>query len=146
MKKIFAILLLIGVMCSLVSCGEKLYNVRYAEDYTFKEGWGSAYGVSNYDSITKVIYSESELDEVFQKFTDIDFEKEIIVYYSYVTTHSRKVKIDKVYLDGDVLIIELKKIQPISIFPVYDATAPQRKCLVFRLDKGGYKDIKIKWA
>ena len=146
MKKLFAILILLGLICNLVSCSKNIYDVRYAEDYLWKDGWEFDYGVSDYDSITKIIDSKEELDEIFEEFPDVDFEKEVIVYYSYVTTHPRKVKIDKAYVENNTLVIEIRKVRKIRIIPVADATAPQRRYLVFRLDKGDYENIEVKWA
>ena len=143
-----AVLLMLCMSISLAGCKQIDHNaVIITEGITYQEEWlanNHVYGAydengeENYDentpkSRTYLIKTQTELDEVFSKFPEIDFEKEMVVVYCYRTVYIRKQVLEKVVLDGAVLNVEFNVVK--GKIGHADASAPQRRMLVIKLDK-----------
>ena len=133
---------------SLIGCKQIDHNaVIITEGTTYQEEWlenNSVYGAydengeENYDSNTPksrtyIVKNQDELDEVFSEFPEMDFEKEMVLVYCYRTIYTRKQVLEKVVLDGTVLNVEFNIVK--GKIGHADASAPQRRMLVIKLDK-----------
>lgn len=145
---LFAVLLMLCVSISLVGCKRIDHNaVIITDGITYQEEWLAnnhvygAYGENGeekYDentpkSRTYIIKTQTELNEVFSEFPEIDFEKEMIIVYCYRTVYIRKQVLEKVVLDGNVLNVEFNVVH--GKLGHADASAPSRRMLVLKLDK-----------
>ncbi len=145
---LFAVLLMFCMGISLVGCKQINHNaVIITDGITYQEEWleeNHVYGAydengeENYDentpkSRTHIIKNQDELDEVFLEFPEIDFENEMLIVYCYRTIYIRKQVLEKVVLDGTVLNVEFNVVK--GKIGHADASAPQRRMLVIKLDK-----------
>lgn len=144
----FAVLLMLCVSINLVGCKKMDHNaviitdgIRYQEEWLKENHVYGAYGANgeeNYDentpkSRTYLIKNQDELDEVFSKFPEIDFENEMLIVYCYRTIYGRKQVLEKVFSDGNVLNVEFNVVH--GKLGHADASAPSRRMLVLKLDK-----------
>lgn len=143
-----AFLLMFYMSVSFVGCKQIDHNAVIVTDgITYQEEWleeNQVYGAydengeENYDentpkSRTYIIKTQTELDEVFSGFPEIDIEREMIIVYCYRTVYIRKQALEKVALDGTVLNVEFNVVK--GKIGHADASAPQRRMLVLKLDK-----------
>lgn len=159
-KKLWAvvlgILLMLCMSLGLVGCKQIDHNaVIIKEGITYQEKWlennhvYGAYGENgeeNYDentpkSRTRLIKTQTELDEVFSDFPEMDFEKEMVIVYCYRTVYGRKQVLEKVVCDGNVLYVEFNVVK--GKIGHADASAPSRRMLVMKLDKLDIMEVKI---
>ena len=73
------------------------------------------------------------MTKFFSEFPEIDFEKEMVLVYCYRTIYIRKQVLEKVALDGNALNVEFNVVK--GKIGHADASAPQRRILVVKLDK-----------
>jgi hypothetical protein len=78
---------------------------------------------------------------VFVEFSQIDFDAEMVIVYCYTTTSIREQKLVDVSFENNVLNIEFDIVK--GKFGAGDATAPQTRTCVIRLDKVEADDIII---
>ena len=143
-----AVLLMLCMCVSLVGCKQIDHNaviitdgIIYQEEWLEENHVYGAYdenGEEKYDnntpkSRTYIIKNQDELDEVFSEFPELDFEKEMVLVYCYRTIYIRKQVLEKVVLDGTVLNVEFNVVK--GKIGHADASAPQRRMLVIKLDR-----------
>ena len=153
---VLAFLLMLCMSVSLVGCKKIDHNAIIITDgITYQEEWleenhvYGAYGENgeeNYDqntpkSRTYILKNQDELDEVFSEFSEIDFEKEMVLVYCYRTIYIRKQVLEKVALDESVLNVEFNIVK--GKIGHADASAPHRRILVVKLDKLDIEEVKI---
>ena len=153
---VIAFLLMLCMGISLVGCGKIDHNaIIIADGITYQEEWldnNHVYGAydengeEKYDentpkSRTYILKNQDELDEVFSEFSEIDFEKEMVLVYCYRTIYIRKQVLEKVVLDGNVLNVEFNVVK--GKIGHADASAPHRRILVVKLDKLDIEEVKI---
>ena len=153
---VLAVLLMLCMSVSLVGCGKIDHNaIIIADGITYQEEWldnNHVYGAydengeENYDentpkSRTYLLKNQDELDEVFSEFSEIDFEKEMVLVYCYRTIYIRKQVLEKVVLDGTILNVEFNVVK--GKMGHADASAPQRRMLVVKLDKLDITEVNI---
>ena len=141
-------LLMLCMSVSLVGCKKIDHNaviitdgIRYQEEWLKENHVYGAYdenGEEKYDentpkSRTYLIKNQDELDEVFSEFPEIDLENEMLIVYCYRTIYARKQVLEKVALDGTALNVEFNIVK--GKIGHADASAPQRRMLVIKLDK-----------
>ena len=151
-----AVLLIFSMSISLAGCKQIDHNaVIITEGITYQEEWLAnnhiygAYGENgeeNYDentpkSRTYILKNQDELDEVFSEFSEIDFEKEMVLVYCYRTIYIRKQVLEKVVLDGTILNVEFNVVK--GKMGHADASAPSRRMLVLKLDKLDITEVNI---
>ena len=151
-----AVLLMLCMSISLVGCGKIDHNaIIIADGITYQEEWlkeNHVYGAydengeENYDentpkSRTYILKNQDELDEVFSEFSEIDFEKEMVLVYCYRTIYIRKQVLEKVVLDGTILNVEFNVVK--GKMGHADASAPSRRMLVLKLDKLDITEVNI---
>ena len=151
-----AVLLIFSMSISLAGCKQIDHNaVIITEGITYQEEWLAnnhiygAYGENgeeNYDentpkSRTYILKNQDELDEVFSEFSEIDFEKEMVLVYCYRTIYIRKHVLEKVVLDGTILNVEFNVVK--GKMGHADASAPSIRMLVLKLDKLDITDANI---
>lgn len=151
-----AVLLMLCVSISLVGCKKIDHNaviitdgIRYQEEWLKENHVYGAYdenGEENYDentpkSRTHLIKTQTELDEVFLEFPEINFEKEMIIVYCYRTVYGRKQALEKVVLNGIILNVEFNVVK--GKMGHADASAPSRRMLVLKLDKLDITEVNI---
>ena len=155
---VLAFLLMLCMGISLVGCGKIDHNaIIIADGITYQEEWldnNHVYGAydengeENYDentpkSRTYILKNQDELDEVFSEFSEIDFEKEMVLVYCYRTIYVRKQVLEKVVFDGNVLKIEFNVVR--GKIGHADAAAPHRRMLAVKLDKLDITEAKIQY-
>ena len=143
-----AVLLMLCMSLGFVGCKQIAHNaviitdgIRYQEEWLKENHVYGAYdenGEENYDentpkSRTYIIKTQTELDEVFLEFPEIDFENEMLIVYCYRAIYIRKQVLEKVALDGNALNVEFNVVK--GKIGHADASAPQRRMLVVKLDK-----------
>ena len=153
---VLAFLLMLCMSVSLVGCGKIDHNaIIIADGITYQEEWldnNHVYGAydengeENYDentpkSRTYLIKNQDELDEVFSEFSEIDFEKEMVLVYCYRTIYIRKQVLEKVVLDGNVLNVEFNVVK--GKIGHADASAPSIRMLVVKLDKLDIAEVNV---
>ena len=151
-----AALLIFSMSISLAGCKQIDHNaVIITEGITYQEEWLAnnhiygAYGENgeeNYDentpkSRTYILKNQDELDEVFSEFSQIDFEKEMVLVYCYRTIYIRKQVLEKVVLDGTILNVEFNVVK--GKMGHADASALSRRMLVLKLDKLDITEVNI---
>ena len=145
---VIAFLLMLCMSVGFVGCGKIDHNaIIIADGITYQEEWldnNHVYGAydengeENYDentpkSRTYILKNQDELDEVFSEFSEIDFEKEMVLVYCYRTIYIRKQVLEKVALDESVLNVEFNIVK--GKIGYADASAPHRRILVVKLDR-----------
>ena len=145
MKKSGIVLVVILLlMCSLVSCSKFEYNTTILKKgFTFNSEWiennytqgsyQSEYNNELPESRIYVIKHQDDVSEVFTEFPQIDFATEMVIVYCYTTTSIREQKLVDVSFENDVLNIEFDVVK--GKLGAGDATAPQTRTCVIRLDK-----------
>ena len=143
-----AVLLMLCMGISLVGCKQIDHNATIITDgITYQEKWleeNQVYGAyaengeEKYDnntpkSRTYIIKTQTELDEVFSEFPEIDFENEMLIVYCYRTIYIRKQVLEKVVFDGTLLNVEFNVVR--CKLGHADSSAPRRRMLVLKLDK-----------
>ena len=156
LTSLFAVLLMLCMSISFVGCKQIDYNaVIITDGITYQEEWLNnnhiygAYGENgeeNYDentpkSRTYLIKNQDELHEVFLEFPEINFEKEMVLVYCYRTVYIRKQVLEKVVLDGTVLNLEFNVSR--GELGRADASAPQRRMFILKLDKLDVTEVNI---
>ena len=156
MRKLFlGIGVLLLSICMLVGCGRIEYNavivdegVVYREEwiennYTYGSypSWHDGYDESLPEDRTYVITEKTALDEIFETFPKVDFEKEIVLVYCYTTVYVRDRVLKKALLDGDVLNVEFDVVA--GKLGHADAASPQTRVLVVKLDKLDVAKVQI---
>ena len=81
------------------------------------------------------------MTKFFSEFPEIDFEKEMVLVYCYRTIYIRKQVLEKVALDESVLNVEFNIVK--GKIGHADASAPQRRMLVVKLDKLDITEVNI---
>jgi hypothetical protein len=148
MKNVFilgtALLLLAGLFTvACKSTGEETlpFNAKgiglplaYKEDFLKTNTTGGMWGrdKTSPEFITYIITEKARLDEVFSVCPEIDFEKEMVVMYAFTAIYARALKITSVTLDNQKLKIKFKYVEGNGS---NDASAPQTRFLVLRMDK-----------
>lgn len=151
MKKIVAVYLIL-IVCFFTGCLKLDNNAVIVQDGVtcrqewFEENYTRGSYQSEYDKElpedrTYRIDSQDELDEIFSDFPKIDFEREMVVVYCYTTTYIREQKLEKASLKNGVLYIEFNVVQ--GMFGHGDATAPQTRLCVIRVDKTEVFEVEI---
>ena len=140
------------LMCSLVSCSKFEYNTTILkEGFAFSNEWiennytqgsyQSEYNNELPESRIYVIKHQDDVSKVFAKFPQIDFDAEMVIVYCYTTTYIREQKLVGVSFENDVLNIEFDIVKGKS--GAGDATVPQTRTCVIRLDKVEANEIII---
>lgn len=94
-------------------------------------GW---YDSESPETRTYIVREQSEADEIFANLPDVDFENEMILVYCWTEIYIRDVILKSVKADeGDTLKVEFTLKKPGR--HVGDATIPQRRILVVKVDK-----------
>ena len=148
MKKILISLFLLFAVMYITGCNVKKYNIKIIENgYTFNDGVLEEYfpyGAYNFnlnqyntntnsrEDYTFIIKDENQLNELFNEFEDINFDKQMVIVYIYTGIYDSKVKITEVEYEELELSIEfsynLKK-------GTGSATMPKQKTLIIIMDK-----------
>lgn len=148
MKKILISLFLLFAVMYITGCNVKKYNIKVIENgYTFNDGVLEEYfpyGAYNFnlnqyntntnsrEDYTFIIKDENQLNELFNEFEDINFDKQMVIVYIYTGIYDSKVKITEVEYEELELNIEfsykLKK-------GTGSATMPKQKTLIIIMDK-----------
>ena len=156
MKKIFISFVSILLLASLLfGCARIEYNATIIRDgFAFNLEWlennytkYSRQGEYNNDlpeSRTYVINNQEDLNEVFASFPQIDFDTEMVIVYCYTTTCNRKQKLDSVSFDNGVLNIKFGNVK--AWFDVDDATSPQTRTCIIRMDKVEATDVNVTYG
>ena len=162
-KMIIAILLTFVALFSFSACGNK-YNAKIVENgVSIHTEWlenNRTYGafyenpdceVENERYVqdktspktrTYVVKGQSGLDEIFSDFLPIDFEKEMVLVYCYTDIYNRNRILGSVCVDeNNILQVQFKNKE--TIRAVGDATMPQGKVLVIKMDKLEITDVVI---
>ena len=120
------------------------FNLEWYENNYTKHSLQSEYNNDLPESRTYVINNQEDLNEVFASFPQIDFDTEMVIVYFYTTTCNRKQKLDNVSFDNGVLNIEFSNVKA---WPgVGDATSPQTRTCVIRMDKIEATDINVTYG
>ena len=120
------------------------FNLEWYENNYTKHSLQSEYNNDLPESRTYVINNQEDLNEVFASFPQIDFDTEMVIVYCYTTTCNRKQKLDNVSFDNGVLNIEFSNVK--AWFDVDDATSPQTRTCVIRMDKIEATDINVTYG
>lgn len=151
-----AVLLMLCMGLSLVGCKQIDHNaVIISDGITYQEEWlenNYVYGVYKWSedvfdetspqSRTCIIRNQTELDEVFLDFPEIDFEKEMVIVYCYRTSYIRAKQVLKmVTLDGNILNVEFKVVK--GKMGHADKLNPERRMLVIKLDRLDIAEVKV---
>ena len=153
MKKIFTVLVsILLLICSFASCSKIEYNATILkEGFTFNKEWlennytrgsyQSEYNSELPESRTYVINHQDDADEIFSEFPQIDFDTEMVILYCYTTIYVREQKLNSVSFENGVLNIEFNVVK--GKIGIADATAPQTRTCIIRLDKVEATEIII---
>ena len=123
-----------------------VYKTDWLENnYTYGANYDNAYGYdeASPESRTHIIKNATALNEVFEVFPEIDFEKEMVLVYCYTSVYARKRVLEKVVLDGNVLSVEFNVEK--GKIGYADACAPHRRVLVIKLDKLDATEVNIQY-
>lgn len=150
-------LLIFCMSISFIGCDRQIDHnaviitsgIAYQEEWLANNHVYGAYGENgeeNYDentpkSRTYLIKTQTELDEVFSDFPEIDFEKEMLIVYCYRTVYGRKQVLENVFSDGNLLYVEFNVVK--GKIGHADASAPSRRMLVVKLDRLDITEVKI---
>lgn len=90
-----------------------------------------------------IVKEQNEFDDIFDVFPQVDFEKEMVIIYIFRTPHSnRTYKIKNVEVCDKTLKISYAEL---GGKPGYgDASLPQRKALVIKMDKLDVESVEFK--
>ena len=113
------------------------------EDYIYGDensvdGW---YDNESPETRTYILSGQSEADKIFAASPKFDFERERVVVYCWTEIYARKVILKSVKTDGDVLKIKFTLKKP--GWAVGDASMPQRRILVIRLDNISFSSAEF---
>lgn len=142
MKKLLALALaVVALLFCFVGCSKFEYNTVILKDgFSFNESWLDS-NKELAESKTLVIESQDALDEIFENFKEIDFDKEMVIVYCYTTIYVREQKLEKVSFDNGILSIEFDVVDGKP--GTGDATAPQTRTCVICLDKVVATEVKV---
>ena len=93
-----------------------------------------------------VIQSDEELREAFDDFIDVDFKNEMVILYGFTTAtniHKNRLLVTEVSVDDGKLIIKYGEIDSGDYTP--DASNPQTKWHVFKMNKVDISEVEIKY-
>ena len=153
MKKMCTVLAsILLLVCSLVSCSNFEHNANILkEGFIFNKEWlesnytqGSYQSEYNNDlpkSRIYVIKHQDDVSKVFYDFPQIDFDTEMVIVYCYTTTSIREQKLNSVCTENGVLSIGFDVVK--GKVGIGDATSPQTRTCVIRLDKVDVNEIVI---
>lgn len=154
LTKIIAMgVLLIVSLLLFTGCGSNKYNaVILTTGFSFKEEFlkdnltrGSHYLNENGEIVSAegesyprhrvfIIKSHEDANLIFESFSDsIDFEKEMLIIYIFTTINPDPCKINKVFIDEDVLKINYKFQR--SKIGSDNTSSPTQRCLLVKIDK-----------
>ena len=147
-------ILLFCTIFSIVGCkGEAYKNIEkyHAEiisdyemnsDYIMANQTKGATGNSALPKdIVNVIESQEELDTAFLAFSEINFEKEMVIVYFYTSYANREKSLQGITINEGELQINIKTKNPPK--GVEDGRAPTTSWIVIKMDKIEYNLIKI---
>lgn len=156
MKKLFCgVGAFVLAVCMLAGCARIDHNamivdsgLKYKEqwlenNYTYGayRSWNDGYDESLPESRTYIITEKSVLDEVFDSFPEVDFEREMVLVYCYTTVYVRDRVLEKAVLDGDVLKVEFNVVR--GRLGHADAASPQTRVLAVKMDKLDFTEVKF---
>ena len=155
MKKLLGVGAFLLAFCMLVGCARIEHNavivdsgLSYKEqwlenNYTYGayQSWNDGYDESLPESRTYLITEQAALDETFDSFPKIDFEKEMVLVYCYTTVYVRDRVLEKAVLDGDVLTVEFNVVR--GKLGHADAASPQTRVLTVKMDKLDVTEVKV---
>ena len=85
-------------------------------------------------NITHLIKNKEDFNAIFAEFpSEIDFTKSLVCIFIFTSVDKRPYEINKIFVDNQVLKIEVKSINPKRF--VGDAVPSWQRCLVVVLDK-----------
>ena len=167
MKKLFLIRTLIFLipfsLCVFTGCGKiniRKFDAKIVDTgFTFKEDffkanmtYGAYYTDENGKDVrdktspeyrTFMITEKTQLDEVFSVFPGIDLKKEMLVMYAYTSYYNgRRQKITSIKVDQKKLKIKFRYVYKRPF--IKDASAPQHRFLVIRMDKLNIDTVEFK--
>lgn len=136
-------IVLLIVLSSLSACGKVKYN---AELYYDVSGWinedfasENLVRISPYDdyptSLNFIVTGEEEYNRIFKENIDalkIDFDKQMIIVYTFRTVSHRKARLYSLNIKDDALKITYKEEEK---YGVGDASRPYQRWLAVKLDK-----------
>lgn len=93
---------------------------------------------------TYIIGGKFELNEIFSAFPKVDLEKEMVIVYCYTSCYGRS-RILKDIQRGDDLILKIKFTIKKGRCGYADASMPQRRILVLKMDKLEVKSVEFEY-
>ena len=142
--KITAVCIVLLIVLSVFpACGKVKYN---AELYYDASDWingdfasGNLVRISPYDdyptSLTFIVTGEEEYNRIFKENIDelkVDFDKQMIIVYTFRTVSHRKARLYSLNIKGDALKITYKEEEK---YGVGDASRPYQRWFAVKLDK-----------
>lgn len=96
---------------------------------------------SSPETITKIIKTREQFDEAFNEFpTEVDFEKEMVIVYIFVTlVPSRRYYLEKLKLKDNVLHIGFKEEKPRGP----DVAPPRQRCFAIKMNKVEFQYTEV---
>ena len=138
-------------ICSFTGCAKVEYNAVIVKNFTCNKQWlennytyGSYQGGSSEElpkNRTYVVKTQAQAEEIFSLIPLADFNKEMLLVFCYTTNYVREQKLEKVLMQNGVLKVEFNVVKAKP--GVGDATAPQTRLCVIRLDKLEFTDVEI---
>lgn len=152
MKRLTILILTFTLLCALLaSCGTSISAEAFDIDRAlFRDEFLTAAALKDYSvaessdlpsEFSAIIRDKAAYDATFTSDAqiEVDFEKQILVVYTYMAVNRREIKVDDVTMNNDVLSIRLKVVDPFRIlffrFFGADTCAPYQRFVVLRLDK-----------
>lgn len=142
-KFLIFILAMFIVLCNMAACGKVRYNAELYDDASdrINEDFASENLVrispdDDYPtSLTFIVTGEEEYNRIFKENIDelkVDFDKQMIIVYTFRTVSHRKVKLYSLNIKDDVLKITYKEEEK---YGVGDASRPYQRWFAVKLDK-----------
>jgi hypothetical protein len=145
-KKYFIIMIMIFVLLLFTGCSKHKYDVKIInENFEFHNGVLENYmtygafdeannnyinDISTPEDFTLVIKNEKQLDEMFSKFPNVNFEKEMIIIYIYTGIYNAERKITEVeYEHGELSIDFDYRLKP----GTGSASIPMQRVLIIKM-------------
>ena len=167
MKRAWILIIVLSITSCLIGCKKIKYNaVEFDKYVSLKEEFlnrNSTYGLiyknSSFDyksdKLPKyylmdkyspknrvfVIDNDEDLSLIANSFSNINFEKEILIIYMYTSTSARSVELKNVNVKNSVLNITYFLPQKIRYT---NSAKPHQEVLILKLDRISFEDVNVK--
>lgn len=142
-KFLIFILAMFIVLCNMAACGKVKYNAELYDDASdwINEDFASENLVrispdDDYPtSLTFIVTGEEEYSRIFKENIDelkVDFDKQMIIVYTFRTVSHRKAELYSLNIKDDALKITYKEEEK---YGVGDASRPYQRWFAVKLDK-----------